>query len=135
MKFPSFIPMMESKRRKRAIVGLFIEMFVWAYFIIFLVKILIFSIILPFIENLAYSDAPNAIALNLIQKINFDSRYFEFPWKWFFIIFAIGAVIGFFISNIDFWSERQYQSPPIRETKSILCWSIIPLASKTASLI
>lgn len=98
MKFPSFIPMMESKRRKRAFAGLFIEMFVWAYFIIFLGKILIFSIILPFIENLAYSEEPNSFALNLIQKINFDSRYFEFPWKWFFILFAIGAIIGFFIS-------------------------------------
>ena len=98
MKFPSFIPMIESKRLKREFVGLIIEMLVWSYFIIFLGKILTFSILLPLLENLAYSDPPYSFALNLIQKMDFDSRYFEFPWKWFFVLFAIGSIIGFFVS-------------------------------------
>jgi phosphonate transport system permease protein len=98
MQFPSFIPIVESKRRKRQFAGLIIEMFVWGYFLIFLGKILTFSIILPTIEEFAYKDPPYSFALNIIQKLDFDSRYFEFPWKWFFILFAIGALIGFFIS-------------------------------------
>ncbi|APJ03358.1 phosphonate ABC transporter, permease protein PhnE [Silvanigrella aquatica] len=98
MKFPSFIPMDESKRKKREITGLILELFVWGYFFIFLGKIFVFSILFPIIENFAYDDTPSEWALNFIQSIDFDSRYFEFPWSWFFILFGMGAVVGFFVS-------------------------------------
>lgn len=98
MKFPSFIPMIESKRRKRELVGLIIEMLVWAYFLIFIVKILFFSIFLPLLETFAYAEIPNQFALNMLQYLNFDSRYFEFPWSWFFILSGIGFIFGAFVS-------------------------------------
>lgn len=98
MKFPSFIPIVESTRFKKQLIGLFIEMFVWGYFFIFIGKILIFSIIFPIFELFAYADFPSQFALNFIQKFNFDSRYFEFPWNWFFILFFSGSFIGFLIT-------------------------------------
>ncbi len=98
MQFPSYIPVIESERRKRQIAGVVIEMFVWGYFLIFLTKVLICSIILPGVEYLAYNDPPNATTLKIIESLDYDSRYFEFPWSWFFNIMALGAFIGFGIS-------------------------------------
>ncbi|MGY3804096.1 phosphonate ABC transporter, permease protein PhnE [Pigmentibacter ruber] len=107
MKFPSFIPMIESKRKKRELAGLLIEMLVWAYFLIFIFKILVFSIILPILENFAYAEKSNQFALNIIQKLNFDSRYFEFPWSWFlglsFIGFGIGVLVSLKCKGFGSW--------------------------------
>ncbi len=107
MKFPSFIPMIEAKRRKREIAGLIIEMFVWAYYFIFLFKIFLFSIVLPLIENFAYAEKPNSTALEIVRFLNFDSRYFEFPWSWILglslIGFGFGALVTFKCKGFGSW--------------------------------
>lgn len=107
MKFPSFIPMIKSKRRKREIAGLIIEMFVWAYYFVFVFKIFLFSILLPFLEIFAYAEKPNLLALKIVRFLNFDSRYFEFPWVWFMglslIGFGFGAIVTFKCKGFGSW--------------------------------
>jgi phosphonate ABC transporter permease subunit PhnE len=98
MRFPSFIPIEETKRIKKQWVGLLIEMAVWSYFIVFLVKIFFFEIIMRYLEDLAYQTPPVQFASNIIEKLQFDSRYFEFPWSWFLGLCFIGAMIGVLVT-------------------------------------
>lgn len=98
MRFPAFVPVVESERRKRQLTGTLLEMGLWGYFCIFLVKVLVTLIVLPYIETLAYQDKPVVWAENFIKRLNFDSRYFEFPLSWFLCLFSIGCLIGLIIS-------------------------------------
>ena len=69
MRFPSFIPMEETKRIKKQWIGLLIEMAVWSYFIVFLVKIFFFDIIMRYLEYLAYQTPPLQFASIIIEKL------------------------------------------------------------------
>lgn len=98
MRFPDFVPVVENERKRRQIVGVLLEMGLWGYFCIFLGKVLVTLIALPYIETLAYRDTPVTWAEHFIKWLNFDSRYFEFPLSWFSILFLIGCVIGLGVS-------------------------------------
>ncbi|MBX9702623.1 MAG: phosphonate ABC transporter, permease protein PhnE [Silvanigrellaceae bacterium] len=98
MRIPDFIPIIESERKKRERAGVFIETLVWGYIATFLVKILVFSILLPMIEYFAYVDEPSVWALNFVQNLQYDSRYFELSWTALIVTFILGALVGFSVS-------------------------------------
>ena len=104
MRIPDFVPMVASHRRKKEFVGLIIEIFVWAYLFVVLGRIILFSIVMEFIESLAYSTPAVPWAVGVIERLGFDSRYFEFPWKWIFALAGIGAVVGLLVG----WHGRGF---------------------------
>jgi phosphonate transport system permease protein len=94
MRIPSFVPLVESERRSREIVGLVIEVLVWGYLALVGARIIWWDIILPFIEGYAIDDVPRAWAVSIVEKLAYDSRYSEFSWSACGIVFAVGALIG-----------------------------------------
>ena len=97
MKIPSFVPLVESERRKREIVGLILQVLTWGYSTVVFVRVLIWGMVLPFIENLSFSEPPVAWAEKTIKALNYDSRYLDFAWSTLGWLFLAGCAIGLFI--------------------------------------
>ena len=94
MIIPAFIPLIESERKARSILGLAIEILLWGYGALILTRIVFFNIIMRAIENFSYNEPPTAWALSLIKHFSFDSRYFALDWSTFGLIFAGGCIFG-----------------------------------------
>ena len=97
MRIPNFVPLVESERRKRELMGLFIEMMMGGYVAVVLCRIVFASIIYPRIENLAYDEPIQPWAVNFVKMVGLDSRYLSFEWSTLGLIFLVGAVLGFLI--------------------------------------
>jgi phosphonate transport system permease protein len=104
MRIPDFIPIIPSKRRKKELIGLIIEIVIWAYFFVVFGRIILFSIGMELIESLAYATPPSQTALGVVNWLNFDSRYFDFPWKWIFVLATLGAFVGLIVG----WTGRGF---------------------------
>jgi phosphonate transport system permease protein len=119
MMIPKFVPLVESERRSRSLVGFVVQMLLWGYASLLLVRIVFFNIFMGKVENLAYAEQPTAWAVTLLQKMNFDSRDFALEWSSFGLIFlvgcALGAAIGFTGKGFGTWvasiSKLQVNSP------------------------
>ncbi len=97
MKIPSFVPLVESERRKRSIIGLVFEILFWSYNIVVLGRIVFFNLIMKSIEELTFNEPPTAWALAIIKRFEYDSRYAELEWSTIGILALIGAVFGLMI--------------------------------------
>lgn len=98
-KYPTCIPILAREQNKKVLTGTIIEMCLWGYFLIFLVKVLIFSIIFNTIETLAYNDSPVQWAQHILNLTHFDSRTFELSFYALLSLFSVGAFIGLVISS------------------------------------
>lgn len=98
-KYPAYIPISTRDQNKKVITGTIIEMCVWGYFLIFLVKVLVFSILFNIVEYFAYLEPPNRLAQSILAFTHFDSREFQLSLATLLGFFGIGALIGFVISS------------------------------------
>lgn len=98
MRIPNFIPVYPQERTRREWSGLILQMLLWGYLVVVLVRIGIFGVTLPWIEDLALNDPPAKWASELISSWKYDSRYFEMEWATLGVLFAVGLTIGLFVS-------------------------------------
>lgn len=98
-KYPNYIPIIPREQKKKIITGTIVEMCVWGYFLIFLVKVFAFSIVLNAIEYFAYLDQPYHWAQVVLNFTQFDSRSFQFAFVHLVMLFGLGALIGLIISS------------------------------------
>lgn len=98
-KYPTFIPIVAREQKKKIVTGTLIEMCAWGYFLIFLVKVFLFSIVFNTIETLAYNDSPVQWAQHILNLTHYDSRTFELSFYTLLSLFGIGAFIAIIISS------------------------------------
>lgn len=94
MKIPKFVPLVESERTSRSIIGFCAEILLWGYAALVMVRVFFFGIVMRKIEDLAYQEPPVNFAVKTIQSMGFDSRDFALSWPTFGLIFAIGCIWG-----------------------------------------
>jgi phosphonate ABC transporter permease subunit PhnE len=94
MMIPKFVPLIESERKYRSLVGYTVQILLWGYAALLLVRIFFYNIFMKKMEDLAYRDEPVAWALNLIQRMGFDSRDFVMEWSTLGVIFLVGCAAG-----------------------------------------
>ncbi len=119
MIIPNFVPLVESERKTRSLVGFVTEVVLWGYAALVLVRIFFFSIVMGKIEDLAFRDPPVLWAADFLKRMAYDSRDFSLEWSAFGLIFLagcfLGAVVGFTGKGFGTWvssiSKLQVNNP------------------------
>jgi phosphonate transport system permease protein len=93
MKIPSFVPLVETERKKRERIGFFLEILVWAYLSVVASRILFWGILCPFLEEAAFSGSQNKFAESALAYLGYD-RYAELSWSQMGVFFGVGAFVG-----------------------------------------
>ena len=95
MRIPSFVPLVESERRKRELVGLLAEVFLWAYSVVVLGRLIFAQLIMVWIEDFAFDEKnPAAWAKQIVDLTGIDSRYPGFAWSTLGLLALVGGFIG-----------------------------------------
>lgn len=93
MRIPEFVPVIESERSRRQVAGLFIEMALWAYVVLVLVRIVGVQVVMPFIEDLALDDGVRW-ATYVVQSTSYDSREPALAWSTIALLLLVGSALG-----------------------------------------